>query len=456
MRGSGRPNLWRTVSRRAANLLARLRNNRRGAVAVGFGVTVVGFLGLAGIATEAGYWYSAHRKGQNAADAAALAAATEADKGVSDSNARGTGLASAQRNGFTSGLCSYTGSVRVCINKLTTGSYSSSSPGWEAIVDQVQTITFARIFGITSKTVSSRAVAAIQQSGPACVLSLSDTLKITGAFTVTANDCVFASNKKGADSIDTRGNSSIHALMLNASGQCDNCDDTDNVIPPTTYTEYGRDTTNPFVALDSVSWPGFHGTSQCQDYPANGGTLSPYTATNQKAYCTDLHLSNSTDAFVLVPGTYVFYNANFIVNNGSVTCHCNASGSGVSIVLLGNGGSVGSIDINATATVTLNAGTNTTALNANLAGVLFYRQDARDDLGTSGYEVAINGGATTVLQGGFYFPRADGKYNGNATSTCTVIVGGSIMMNGDATFSTDHCSDMGTGTGRIRSVALVE
>ena len=46
-------------------MLARLRRNSRGAVAVGFGVTVVGFLGLAGIATEAGYWYSAHRKGQN-------------------------------------------------------------------------------------------------------------------------------------------------------------------------------------------------------------------------------------------------------------------------------------------------------------------------------------------------------------------------------------------------------
>lgn len=457
MHGNGRPGTWRATLRQGHAVLARLQRSRRGAVAVGFGVAVVGFLGLAGIATEAGYWYSAHRKGQNAADAAAIAAATVKDSGQTAAVAKVSGLAVAARNSFSSTLCATSGDTRVCINNPPVlGSYTGDNGAFEAIIDQVQSVTFSRLFGITAKTVSSRGVATIQTSGPACVLTLTDTLNITGNFTANATDCMFASNKKGSDSIDIGGSSIVNVQSLHASGQCSGCN-SNNVTDGTPYTEYGRDTTNPFAALNSVTWPSFNGGA-CQSYPANGGTLTPYNATtNAKAYCSDMHLSNSTDGFYVTPGTYVFYNANITINNGFLTCvGCNAStGLGVSIVLLGNNGGIGDLTINATASVTLNAGTNTTQLDPNLAGLLFYRQDPGNDVGGP-TEIQINGGASSNLQGGFYFPRADATYNGNSSSTCTVIVGGAITMNGDATFSTSGCSSMGTGTPKVRSVALVE
>jgi len=441
-------------------LMNRLRRSRRGAVAVGFGVTVIAFLGLAGLATEAGYWYAAFRNGQNAADAASMGGARTKFDGWPADVSKVAGQDTAKQNGLVSsntGICPTTGSIRVCINNPpASGAYTADNDAFEAIVTQVQTVTFGRMFAINTMSVVNRAVAAIKNTGIACVLSLSDTLNITGNFTATAPDCMFASNYRNANSISIGGSSTVNVKSLHASGGCNGCS-SNNVTPGTPYVSWGSDVTNPFAALDSVSWPAFNGSGGCQSYPANGTTLQPYESNGNKAYCSDLHLPNASDGYVLVPGTYVFYNTGISINNGYLRCPtCNAAtGSGVSIVLLGNGNQVGDLDINASATVTLNAGTNTTALNANLAGVLFYRENAQNDLGGP-IEIHINGGATSNLQGGFYFPQADATYNGNSNSSCTVVVGGAITMNGTATFSTAGCAPMGTQTSQVRSVALVE
>jgi hypothetical protein len=197
-----------------------------------------------------------------------------------------------------------------------------------------------------------------------------------------------------------------------------------------------------------------------------GSALQSYEASGGKAYCgtggnDKMQLSNASDGYTLTPGTYVLYNMGLDIQNGYLTCPtCNAAtGQGVSIVLLGASNKVGSLNINANAVITLNAGTNTTGLNTNLAGVLFYRENEQDDLNVNGVgnqEVTIEGGAAARLEGGFYFPQANASYRGNSSSTCTIIVGGQVTMNGTATFATTGCTQMGTGTPRVRSVALVE
>src|ERR1700720_2886104 len=59
-----------------ANLVRRLRGDERGAVSVVMGVLMIPLVGALGIGFEVSNWYLKTRGMQNAADAAALAAAT--------------------------------------------------------------------------------------------------------------------------------------------------------------------------------------------------------------------------------------------------------------------------------------------------------------------------------------------------------------------------------------------
>jgi len=56
---------------------ARFRRDRRGNIAIMFGLMAPVLLGGMGLAMESAYWYVDQRGMQNAADAAALAAATD-------------------------------------------------------------------------------------------------------------------------------------------------------------------------------------------------------------------------------------------------------------------------------------------------------------------------------------------------------------------------------------------
>ena len=121
---------------------------------------------------------------------------------------------------------------------------------------------------------------------------------------------------------------------------------------------------------------------------------------------------------------------------------------------MGTSGHVGDIDINASSILTLNAGSSNTT-NSALAGILFYRVGFTNEVGGP-VEVHINGGARTVLSGGFYFLLADATYNGNSGSSCTVIVGGAVTMNGDATLTQAGCANLGTTVPHVQSIRMVE
>lgn len=450
-----------------ARLIHKLRRNRRGAVMATFGLTAVTLLGLAGLATEAGSWYFAHRRAQNAADAAAMAGAISLAgdiSGAATTCANATAKARAQNattnvaslNGYTSG-----GPITVTANCPPVGSpgYSGDNNAVQAVIDQVQTISFARLFGINAKTVTTGAVAKVLFSGDACVLSLTDKLWITGNFTANSPNCMFASNKKGSNSIDIGGSSIVNVQSLHASGQCQGCY-SNNVTPGTPVVAYGPDTTNPFAALDNASWPNFNGsscavTSNYNSFKSgNVYTLPPWQTNGNKGYCKTFQLTHG-ETLNLSPGTYFFDGASFKIIGGTVQCSTCSASQGVSIVLLAqNNSQVGDIDIRAQASVNLTAGT-ITGTYSNLSGVLFYRRVTANQTGGP-LEVNINGGAGTRLEGGFYFPLADAQYAGNSSSQCTVIVGGSIKMIGDATFDTTTCTSLGTSVPQVRRIALVE
>jgi hypothetical protein len=88
-------------------------------------------------------------------------------------------------------------------------------------------------------------------------------------------------------------------------------------------------------------------------------------------------------------------------------------------------------------------------------GVLFFRDPRATSNPTNNPAVQINGGMTTQLRGGMYFPNSHVRFNGNAgSSACSVVVAGSIEFSGNAGVAL--CAETGTATPRTRQVAISE
>ena len=383
-------------------------------------------------------------------------------------------------NGYTTG-----GQITVSPSRPPTiGAYNTDNLAVEAIIRQVQTVSFARLFDTNATTVTTRAVAKLVAVGDACVLTLTDSLILSGNFSATAPNCMLASNKPGQNSINIGGSSTVNVNSLTAVGECAGCY-SNNVVPGVPVYAPNVPTRNPYAALDLQTWPSYTGGSECDNSKIgsganlngnNGNSGNPTGAypptysnagfpnTSGKAYCSQLHMQNG-DNITFSPGIYVFYNAPIKIDGGSLTCIGCTNTNGVHIVQIDPSGQHDDFDINAAATVVLSAGTTvptvpglTPTTAPALTGVLFYRTATSQNFNSS--EITINGGATTNLAGGIYFPNADAHYNGNNSSPCTVIVGGGITMNGTAglnsNLATTGCSAIGTPIPQIQSVKLVE
>ncbi len=447
------------VQSRPLAAVRRLSRARRGAATFMFAAGALTFLGLAGLATEGGYWYLAHRNAQNAADASAMAGAM-AWAATSNHNSTVAAVSDvATRNGFTTG-----GAITVTPNHppASPSAFAGDNTAVQAVVAQVQNVAFARLFGITAMTVSTSAVAKIRIGGDVCILTLTGQLTLSGTAAINAPNCALASNNRGSRSIDIGGSSSVLVQSMHAAGNCSGCA-SNNVTSGTPYTSGGAPVTNPYAQLDTQDWGApFQGQTCINNYIPYTTvnrviTLPPFGTNGGMAYCNRLG-TQSGDTLNLSPGTYIFYNADVSFDGGLVQCTLCSASAGVSIVLIGTGNSVGKLSISANTVINLTAGTNPDFPILN--GVLFYRAEG----GTPGIssDVSITGGDTSSMAGGFYFPGAKGNYSGNATSLCTVIVGGQITLGGVAGFggstsaNTENCAILSTAVPQLQSIVLVE
>jgi len=464
-------------------LVWRLRRDRKGAVSALAAVTTAAFLGLVGLAIEGGYWYVGNRQGQNGADVAAIAGAMTFAKSENHASTLLAGANGAQRNGFATG-----GKVTVTINHPpSSGKYATNNWAVEAIIDQVEDLGISRLFNLSSMTVSNRAVALIEESGEACILALSRTLTLSGNMEIDAPNCILAGNKETGDSIIVSGSADVDVGALVAVAECDGCDDPDLVSSSTITMPYTTaPTENPFESLDAQVWPTGYSTSDtvtCDNtnYGSGGdgvtGTLLP-TASNTpnseglldhnnggRAYCGGLHMT-SGDVIQFKPGIYVFYEADIMITGGTLTCDGCDADNGVHIVQIDLTGHLDGLQINSGASVQLSAGTTVpafptvtgvTAANpttAALDGVLYHRTLQSQD--KNGDEIIINGDSTTTLVGGMYAPNGDFRYNGNSSSSCSVIVGAGVTLNGDTTLDQSSCTNIGLVPVKTRVVVLVE
>src|ERR1051326_5191317 len=162
-----------------------------------------------GVGFDAGYLEYQKRRMQTAADAAAVGAALESQKGSNSATAISAGQSDSALNGFTDGTNTTTVTIN---NPPSSGNYTSANYAYEAIVSQPQQTFFMKLFGVDTVTVKARSVARAAGPGTGCIYALNATapsaLKVSGGTNVTAN-C----------SVEVNSNSST-ALVVNGSGTC--------------------------------------------------------------------------------------------------------------------------------------------------------------------------------------------------------------------------------------------
>jgi hypothetical protein len=190
-------------------------------------VSLVGLLGVVAIALEGGLLFETRRHIQAAADAAALAAATDlyenylANKGADpDGNATKSAKTTAAANGYSSTNATVTVNI-----PPKSGPFKGNTKGYaEVIIQHSEARSFSRIWDSADIVVSARAVARPNVNPPNIGLLLLDP-SMAGALTAKGNGAVVVTgggmamiDSSASDAIQMNGNGAASAPEINIVG----------------------------------------------------------------------------------------------------------------------------------------------------------------------------------------------------------------------------------------------
>jgi hypothetical protein len=291
---------------------------------------------------------------QSAADAAAVSAELEAERGTE--NWVGLGQQDASQNGFTNGSNNTTVSVVQFANY---GAYNGRYDGLQVTITQkIRTIFMGALNG-GYVTATARAVAQITP----CVYLTGTTLQ-----TYTLNG--FSGDFKG-DSCPFNINNNIQTSYTSLAPEALNISGSPGASNIGGY-EWPTPSYNVPTVTDPLSYitqPTFNGTCNHTNYNVFQVTvtLSPGT------YCGGLNLSESTAT--LNPGLYVITGgANWY--DSTVTSAVTSAGNGVTLFFTSGGGSSdGKFDISGGSNVTISAPTTSSGggtSSSSIAGILVF------------------------------------------------------------------------------------
>jgi Flp pilus assembly protein TadG len=467
-----------------------IRNNQSGQVLVTTALGLVVLLGASGLAVDMGAMRYQKRLQQTAADGAAIAGASNL--------AFGSGVTvgaqnTAAQNGFTDlGTgCSAgaVGCVTVTVNNPPlTGPHSTGTNDVnyvEVLVTKIQPTYFMRIFGVSSETITARAVATNTGGGGAvgggCIYTLGTPSKkiqastaginTSGSVILNAPTCGIVDNgnfvANGGKSLD------VTAASIGVGGQYNGpgCGANSGVCPtPVTGMPYSGD---PFAnkypsAPDAGTSKGnikitagtCSGSACSSSVTCVSGTCT-IAAGNYNDICIDNNqtVDFSAGLYVINGSSTCSNNVEFQINAGAVVCNStnqNCSGmigsanAGVTFYITGSA----SVNVSGTATVQLVAPNSGT-----YEGLLFY-QDPNDTTGAT-----LSGNSTSLYQGALYMPTAQLTFGGNTTfnngAAYTVIVVNELQVAGnpDVNLKSNYSGLANGGgplTGAIQWATLVE
>jgi hypothetical protein len=173
-----------------------------------------------GLAVDLGYWYEQQEALQSAVDAAAIAAATAADKyGVSTTNVA-ENFALTAANEATNGQFALTSSSLT----LSTSSVvvnGATSTQWVASATIPRRSFFSAVGGMGLGTQTASAAAdVVAASSPACLIATQGVISATGDAEVVGTNCGIASNDASGCSMSVTGSSKIIGTAVTTAAGC--------------------------------------------------------------------------------------------------------------------------------------------------------------------------------------------------------------------------------------------
>jgi hypothetical protein len=406
----------------------KLLRSSRGQVLVLVAIAMIALLGFVALAVDIGFAWSARRRMQTGADAAAVAGA------IASRNSQPVTAAAddaASLNGFTDGSNG--------VNITVTNPYSGGSCSLNCVkvsIEQEQPTFFLGALGFSQFDVKASSVAGTNNSG-SCIYGLGPTSPAFDAHgTATVNStCGILVNTNAT----CGGNVSLTA-PIGVAGSSSSC-------PSTSTISYTPDPFSYLGCSTSSCMPSCSGNTS--DNITNGQTvtLSPGN------YCGGITIHNGATV-TFSPGIYNLGSGGLNISGGTVSNGTSGVG-GVSFV------ATTGISING-GTVNLSAPTTDTYQGtADLKGILFW------DASSSNSTIAGNGGST--FDGALYFPQSQLTYTGTSSSGCgtsscsngatsgcgyTIIAADSVKISGTTNLCDDY-SGLG-GNSPIESTTLFE
>ncbi len=454
---------------------------RDGAVAITMGLALVALLGMAGLASEFGYALYKRQQQQTVADAAAFGGAMALSNGASAAAITLEAQAIAAASGFTNGSNNVTVTVTPTASQVqVTVAKAVTLP----LVDLVGSF-YGSSSTVGNVTIKASAVAQNTRSftNPtnSCMLQLgsaSPGVTINNGATVGLQACGLTSCSKCGLPGQPTCSPSNNALTLaggaklnltNTSGGLSSSypvsvSGTASISNGATINNVGNTCSSPCKASQGTCAASLDPyATQIANAKSSGQLTLPPPAPSPSVCSlgtwtgTNYAYHTGNPAYTFSPGTwcngvtfgqgltYKFSPGVYYVNQGQFQVGGGATltGSGVTIVLTGSGGTYANANIGNGATVTFTAPTS-----GPTAGIVFLG-DPNAPISTTN---TFQGGSQNNVTGAYYFPSETVVFNNGATSnssSCTQLIGGALQFAGGMQFKTTNCS--GTGVSPIGS-----
>jgi len=403
----------------------------RGQVMVLVCVSLIAIVGMIAVVTDFSFLQHQRNMMQTAADSAAMAGSEELSYG----DQVAAGKADAATNGYTDGASS----VAVAINNPpSTGPNAANSAYVEAIVTKPEPTYFLRVLGVSTISVSARAVA-YEGNGPNCIYVLNPTA--SGAFSANGSVTVASGCGLLVDSSSSTGLSVVGGATISAP--------TIGVVGNYTATGGASLTPTPKIGVIAASDPlayvqaptvGSCAHTNFKLTGTSGSVSSPYQL-YAGTYCGGISV-NGNAWLHFNAGTYVLAGGGMSISSNTIM-----TGTGVTFYNTTGSGGYAAIVLNGSATVNLSAPTSGT-----LAGILFFQDRS---IPSTGAESTITGNSSSTFDGAIYFPTTAISFGGNSsTSGYSIVVANQLTLSGNASIGNNYSSL--TGGSPIKGTILAE
>ncbi|MBO0734099.1 MAG: pilus assembly protein [Methylocapsa sp.] len=413
--------------------------NETGIAAALFALAMPVVFGTIGLAVDVSNWYMHRRSMQNAADAAAIAAATATSNNAAEAQAVAAQL------GYTNG----SGNV-----KVTTTSPSPKPAGCPAsqncynvtISDKASSF-FAQAIGYNgAPTISASSVATSGPAYPYCILALNG--QVSNDFTTNgAPKADLAGCNIMANSSATCHGHNLNANIGDAHGTNSGCGIIQHSNMPTVSDPYSGLASN--IPTDSCGGIYYHEPTKKSGSPlpasnqlGNSNNTTTYTWSGNEIFCGDLQLMGNVEIDAPSNAVLVIENGTLDLNNNTLQT---ASGSGLTIVFTGSNGSSSQQYPTGGGTLDIAAPTSGT-----WSGMAIYQDPALLDTGGVLDFTYAGNSPTWNITGMVYFPNANVTFSGAVGkgtngARCFGMVVSSLLINGTGSiFANDtQCSSAG-------------